>query len=343
MNYDLGDLSNPEKLIDSIDVSGWDVDVLIDIYKKMSLIRKVEDEIAQLVSSGEVKCPSHLCVGQEAIAVGVSHHLRNTDRVFGTHRSHSHYLALGAEPKSLFAEVLGRRDGCSKGMGGSMHLFGGKHGFLGSVPIVGGTVPIAVGAGLAAKKDGRGDVGVSYFGDGACEEGVVHEAFNFAAIYEIPVLFVCENNLFASHMDIHLRQPSDRMSRFAEANRISVETVDGNDVLAVANATEKLLEKSRNGDSPGFLEVVTYRWKGHVGAADDVDVGVLRKKNDIKAWKKRDPIKRLRQGLVEQRKMDDSEFNAMDQQIAKDIAGAINEAKRSPYPEQNDLLDYVYA
>ncbi|MBL4608645.1 MAG: thiamine pyrophosphate-dependent dehydrogenase E1 component subunit alpha [Pseudomonadales bacterium] len=309
----------------------------------MRLIRNVEDEIARLINSGEVKCPSHLCVGQEAIAVGVSYHLRNTDRVFGTHRSHSHYLALGGEPKSLFAEVLGRRDGCSKGMGGSMHLFGGKHGFLGSVPIVGGTVPIAVGAGLAAKKDGHGDVGVSYFGDGACEEGVVHEAFNLAAIYEIPVLFVCENNLFASHMDIHLRQPSDRMSRFAEANRINVQTVDGNDVLAVAKATETLLEKSRKGNGPGFLEVVTYRWKGHVGAADDVDVGVLRKEKDIIAWKKRDPIQRLRQGLVNQRKMDDSEFNAMDREISKDLMRAINEAKKSPYPEQNDLLDYVYA
>ena len=180
----------------------------------MITIRTAEERLGELVENGDVVCPAHLAVGQEAIPVGVSHYLRPTDRVFGGHRSHGHYLGLGGGLYQLFAEVLGRSDGCSGGMGGSMHLYAPDVGFMGSVPIVAATVPIAVGAGLAAKKDGANAVAVTYFGDGAVEEGVIHESLNLAAHMKLPVLFVCENNFYASHMDIRQRQPGDRTARF---------------------------------------------------------------------------------------------------------------------------------
>ncbi len=180
----------------------------------MLQIRVVEEEIGRLVERSLARAPCHLGIGQEAVAVGVSHSLTAADRVFGAHRSHSHYLALGGSTYKLLAEVLGKADGTSKGMGGSMHLYGEEVGFMGSVPLVGATIPLAVGAAIAAKMDGRGAIGVTYFGDGATEEGVFHESMNLAAAMRLPVLFVCENNLFSSHLYITQRQPSDRIARY---------------------------------------------------------------------------------------------------------------------------------
>ena len=173
-----------------------------------------------------------------------------------------------------------------------MHLYGPQVGFLGSVPIVGASVPIAVGAALAAKMDGKGDVAVSYFGDGAVEEGSVQESLNLAAIMKLPVLFVCENNLFASHMHIRLRQVGDSTARFAQAHGIPATVVDGNDVVAVAAAAGEMIQRARSGEGPAYLEAVTYRWRGHVGPREDMDVGVKRSQ-DLVLWKGRDPIGRL--------------------------------------------------
>jgi pyruvate dehydrogenase E1 component alpha subunit len=184
----------------------------------------------------------------------------------------------------LFAEVLGKVTGFSKGMGGSMHLYDQPNGFYGSVPIVAGTISLAVGAAMAAKMQGTDDVGVAYIGDGAVEEGVVHESFNLAKIQNAPMLFVIENNLFASHMHISLRQPSDMISRFAIANEIPHKVIDGNDVVEVFNSAKELISDMRAGKGPRFLELVTYRWYGHVDWRDDVDVGVERSLDDIDNW-----------------------------------------------------------
>ncbi len=173
-----------------IAIDGADLEVLIEQLRAMLVIRKAEEKIGDMVTAGKIRCPAHLGIGQEAIAVGVSSPLRPSDRVFGAHRSHSHFLALGGSVDGLFAEVLGRATGSSKGMGGSMHLFDQAVGFLGSVPIVGASVPVATGAALAAKMDGRGDVAVSYFGDGAMEEGALHESLNLAMALQLPVIFV---------------------------------------------------------------------------------------------------------------------------------------------------------
>lgn len=338
----LGDLADPRQFRDAINLHNESTEVLLQDLQTMLRIRKVEYAIAALVRSGEAKCPCHLAVGQEAISVGIARHVRKTDRCFGNHRSHGHYLALGGSIGPLMAEILGKASGCSKGMGGSMHLFGGEFGFMGSVPIVAGTVPVAAGAALAAKFSGQGDVAVAYFGDGACEEGVVHETLNMAATMLLPVLFVVENNLFSSHLDLHLRQPATSMSRFAEAHCISSEVVDGNDVVGVALAAGKLIARMRSGAGPGLLEAVTYRWLGHVGANEDIDVGVNRSLAELNAWKERDPIHRLEKSLVRARGVAQGRLQNIRAEIDDQVAKAVKDARAAEYPDASALLEMVY-
>ena len=339
----LGALADPTQYRDPVVIGDRDSENLRAKLRDMLTIRFAEEEIGKLVERGEARCPCHLGIGQEAIAVGVSESLRPTDRVFGTHRSHSHYLALGGEVYALFAEVLGRATGCSFGRGGSMHIFGEDIGFYGSVPIVSATIPIALGAALAAQKDGQGALAVSYFGDGSAEEGVFHESLNLAALWSLPILFVCENNLYSSHLDIKLRQPSDTIARFAQANGIPFHIVDGNDVVTVAATARELIERARCGEGPGFLEAVTYRWRGHVGPKEDIDVGLRRKEDDLKAWKKRDPIERLVKALVARGDINWDDFDDMVSERRAEVRAALKRARAAPYPDPGTLVDYVYA
>ena len=228
------ELFDATALHEPINIDGFSPDKLLFFLKSLKTIRFAEVLIADKRQAGLIGGPVHLGVGQEAIPVGVSNYLTSSDRVFGAHRSHSHILALGSSIHKLFAEILGKDTGFSRGMGGSMHLWDKPNGFYGSVPIVSGTVSIAVGAALAAKLQKTSDIAVAYFGDGAIEEGVVHESLNLAKILNLPILFVVENNLFASHMHISLRQPTTSVSRFAEANSIPFSIVDGNDVCSIA-------------------------------------------------------------------------------------------------------------
>ena len=285
----------------------------------------------------------HLGAGQEAIAVGVAQNLQSTDRVFGAHRSHSHLLALNPDFYKLFAEVLGKSTGFSKGMGGSMHLYDQPNGFYGSVPIVAGTVALAVGAAMAAKMQNTDDVGVAYIGDGAVEEGVVHESFNLAKMQNAPILFVIENNLFASHMHISLRQPSDTISRFAVANEIPYKLVDGNDVVAVYRAAQEQIADIRAGDGPRLLELVTYRWYGHVDWRDDVDVGLDRSLDDIENWKARDPIVRLSQSMISAGMWTKDEELSLCVEVDRNIIEAWDKATSDPFPETDATLKYVFS
>ena len=343
VNHDLGTLADPAHFNARIDLDNQPTESLLEALRSMLLIRFAEEAVAELSISGEAKCPCHLGIGQEAVAVGISQHLRSSDRVFGGHRSHSHYLALGASLEKMMAEILGKATGASKGMGGSMHLHAPEAGFHGSVPIVAATIPIAAGAALAAKMDGKGDVAVAYFGDGACEEGVLHETLNMAAVMRLPCIFVAENNLYSSHLDIGLRQPANSVARFAAANEIRTEVVDGNDIVAVNKAAELLIDAARRGEGPGFLEAVTFRWRGHVGPHEDIDVGVQRAPEVLAAWKKRDPVARLWQALVADRNLDTSLFAAMETEIRADISAAVESARAAPYPPESALLDLVYA
>jgi len=243
----------------------------------------------------------------------------------------------------LLAEVLGRADGCSHGMGGSMHLQDLSCGFFGSVPIVAGTIPIAVGAALAAKMDGSNDIAVAFFGDGACEEGVLHESLNLAAIYGLPVLFMCENNQYSSHLDIALRQPSDRISRYADAHRIQAQVVDGNDVTAVARAADRLVADARRNCQPVFLEAITYRWRGHVGPKEDLDVGVRRSMDHLAAWKRRDPVRRLEEALVTAHLATPAQLAQLEREVRAQVREEAARALKAPWPADSSLLDFVYA
>lgn len=326
-----------------LDVEKNDIDFLISALKRMILIRRVENQIAIARKNGLIKGPVHLGVGQEAIAVGVSEHLFSSDRVFGAHRSHAHLLALNPDFYKLFSEVLGKITGFSKGMGGSMHLWDQPSGFYGSVPIVSGTVSLAVGAAMAAKFQKTNDIALVYLGDGAIEEGVVHESLNLARIQNAPVIFVVENNLFASHMHISLRQPSNMTSRFAIANHIPYRVVDGNNIIEVSKAAEKLISDSRSGFGPGFLELVTYRWYGHVDWRDDIDVGVKRTLSDVNNWKARDPISRLSKALIAAEKWTKDQEDAFIDNLDIDINIAWEKSMNDPYPQKESLIKSVYS
>lgn len=337
----VGDLADPNHYTEPLNLGDADSKTLLRQLRMMLLIRYVEERIGDMIVANKVICPCHLGIGQEAIAVGVAESLRKTDRVFGAHRSHPHYLALGGNVYELFAEVLGRVTGCSKGMGGSMHLRDLKNGFIGSVPIVSGTIPLAIGAALAAKKDGCGGMAVCFFGDGASEEGSLHECLNFAANFKLPILFVCENNFFSSHLHIDLRQPANSISRFAEAHRVPHKIVDGNDVVAIERVARAMIDRARTENTPSFLEAVTYRWRGHVGPREDLDVGVKRSEA-LFAWKHRDPIRRLSEALEKAGSLTSREFNRMREDVLAQVDQEWHQAEEAPFPEKSALLDCVY-
>ncbi len=340
---DLGPLTDPSAFHHPVDPTPLGPERSETMLRSMLRIRLAEQKLAANKRDRVIGGPVHLGVGQEAIAVGVSSTLRPSDRVFGAHRSHSHLLALGADLRRFFAEVLGRDTGLSRGMGGSQHLWDQSTGFYGSVPIVAGTVPLAVGAALAAKMQQTGDVAVAYFGDGACEEGVVHESLNLARTLGAPVVFVVENNLFASHMHISLRQPTESTARFAVANDVPHAVVDGNDVAAVSVAAAEMAERGRSYGGPGFLEAVTYRWYGHVDWREDIDVGVNRSQDDVHNWRRRDPVKRLFEGMLSEGYCSPDLLEVVTDELADAVDAAWDQALDDPYPESSALMDRVYS
>ena len=337
------DLINPKKFQEPLDVSNYDNNFLLSLLERMMLIRASEEKLAKERENGIIGGPVHLSAGQEAMAVGVCKNLSSDDRVFGAHRSHSHILSLNPSSYKLFAEVLGKETGFSKGMGGSMHLIDKDSGFYGSVPIVSGTVPLAVGAGFDAYRSGKKHVGVAFIGDGAVEEGIVHESLNLARVLPSPTLFVVENNLFSSHMHISLRQPLVSTARFAAVNDIENEVVDGNNVLQVYESTKKLLESSSKEGKPAFIEGFTFRQYGHVDWRKDIDVGVSRSQNDIDDWLQRDPIRRLYLGMKDFSLISSEDLDDMANNLNEKIESAWKDALQDPYPSEDKLLSRVYS
>lgn len=313
----------------------------IVLLKKMITIRIAEEIISDNVKNGLIKCPCHLAIGQEAIPVAVSKFLNSNDRVYGNHRSHGHYLSLTMDTYGLFAEILGKETGCSKGMGGSMHIVGETHGFGGSVPIVSATIPVAVGAGLAMKLSSNQSVSISYFGDGTSEEGVLHESLNIASYYSLPVIFICENNLFSSHMHISERQKFDSIARFADAHGIDSSVVDGNNIESLLNTSKRAIDIARSKRKPFFIEAVTYRWKGHVGHDDNIDVG-LQRKEDLEPWKQKDPIARLKNSLISKNVILEEDFESFNSSIRYKLTKEFNKAVSDPFPDKKQLLETVY-
>ena len=338
---DLGALAEPGNLHESIDLGDTPPELLQTFLSMMVQIRCAEEKIGDEVSEGKIQCPCHLVIGQEAVPTALAPHIRSGDKVFGAHRSHAHYLALGGDLYKLFAEIQGKDDGCSRGMGGSMHLIDKANQLYGTVPIVGATIPIATGAGIAAKMSEKGEVAVSFFGDGAAEEGALHESLNLAASMKLPVIFFCENNLFSSHLHISLRQPSDSIARFAHGHHIPSITLDGNDVVALYRASQTAVEICRRGDGPVFIEAVTYRWRGHVGPREDVDVGVKRE-DDLGKWKKRDPIARLQRAMEAAGPLDSNHLDSLWDQHRSEVEEAWQKASNASFPADNELLNRVY-
>lgn len=310
----------------------------IACWEKMILIRQAEETIAGMVEAGEVRCPCHLCIGQEAVAVGVCAALEAQDTIWGGHRSHGHYLAKGGSLEGLFAEVLLRVTGCSNGRGGSMHLFAPEVGILGTVPIVAGTVPLAAGAAFAYKTRDEKNVAVAFLGDGSMEEGHVHEAMNLASLYQLPVLFVCENNLYSSHLHWSERRVADNLSCAGELHSIAGERVDGNDVTAVYDSVRWAVARARRGEGPSLLECRTFRWRGHVGASYDQDVGVQRR-GELADWMRRDPIQALTERLREEGVNDLTERERV---IADRIRHALAEARRAAHPRPERVTEFVW-
>lgn len=315
--------------------------VALQSYLKMFLIREAELRIGSEFRKKTFQTPIHLAIGQEAISVGVSNCLLSTDAVFGNHRSHGHYLALGGSLKKLFSEILGKADGCSGGKGGSMHIKSPEHGLIGTMPIVASTIPIAVGAALALKNRNSSSIGVAFFGDGATEEGVFHESLNLASNLGLPVLFVCENNQFSSHLHISERQQSNETARFAKANNIAYKVVDGNSLEAVQGATAELLKDVRLHRKPAYLEANTYRLYGHVGGEIDETIG-LNRESDLKVWSLKDPLKLLRSSLLSSSDISEESMKQLENVIQLQVDETWQEAVLESYPLADSLLHGIY-
>jgi acetoin:2,6-dichlorophenolindophenol oxidoreductase subunit alpha len=311
------------------------------MYRDMLRIRRLEEALADAITAGEISTPTHLCIGQEAVAVGVCHALRPADIVFGNHRSHGHFLAKGGGMAALAAEVFGRATGCSRGRGGSMHLIDPEAGVLGTVPIVAGTVPLAVGAALAAQLRDEDRVTVAFFGDGALEEGVTHESLNLAAQRALAVVFVCENNFYASHLHLLERRAQDNIPDAGPAHGLPSARVDGNDVVEVRGAAAAAVQAARAGRGPTLLECRTFRWRGHVGPALDLEVGSGRA-SEIQGWLDRDPIALLAQRLLDSGEATQEGLNAIAENATREVAAALAAARSAPWPDPEGLIDDVY-
>jgi TPP-dependent pyruvate/acetoin dehydrogenase alpha subunit len=311
------------------------------MYRTMVRVRLFEERVAQLVEAREIRTPCHLYIGQEAIAAGVCAALEPRDYVWGGHRSHGHYLSKGGDLRAMMAELYGKATGCSEGRGGSMHLVAPEVGILGTVPLVAATIPLAVGAGLAAKLRRDERVSVAFFGDGATEEGHFHESLNLAALFRLPVVFVCENNFYASHLQLFERRVADNILASADVAGAAAIRLDGNDVEAVHSATREAVDRARRGGGPTLLECRTYRWRGHVGPSWDMDVGVKRK-DELNQWLPKDPIARTR-GRLLQAGVSDDDCDGLVRAAAAEVEDAVRFARESPYPGDAELTKHVWA
>jgi len=314
---------------------------LIHLYKLMMRIRRFEEKIVSVYGNQDMKTPVHLYIGQEAVAAGVCANLRKEDYVFSTHRSHGHYLAKGGDMKGLMAELYGRKSGCCRGKGGSMHVVDPEVGVCGSTAIVGGNIPLSVGAALASVMQKRKRVAVSFFGDGAVDEGAFHESLSFAALKTLPVVFVCENNFYATHSHQSKRQPHDHIHKLAKYYLMPGVRVDGNDVLKVFRTAHEAIGRARAGNGPTLMECRTYRWKGHVGPDCDINLG-YRKQEELDRWMRKCPVRRFEKKLLSVSVLEKTHVDKMTREIDREVHDAYLFGKTSPDPDASELLEDVW-
>jgi pyruvate dehydrogenase E1 component alpha subunit len=310
----------------------------------MLRIRLAEESLVGPIERGEIKTPVHLYTGEEGIAAGVCSVLVKEDYIFGNHRSHGHYLAKGGDMGRMIAEIYGKETGCSRGRGGSMHLIDPENGVMGIVPIVAGTISLALGAALAIKIKNEKKVVVSFFGDGATGEGVLYESMNFAALKKLPIIFACENNLYSTHLPIREIRKNENISESAVPFGIKSLRVDGNNVLEVYEESEKAVALCREGEGPVFIEFLTYRLRGHVGPDDNIQGSHtdIRPTDEIEKWLKKDPIKYLENILMSDKYCSENDLSIIHDEIVKEVEKATSFALMSNYPNPSELLKYVY-
>ena len=317
-------------------------DWLRGLFRSMLRIRRIEEEIERRYHQDQMKTPIHLVIGQEATSVGACAALRTTDLLYSSHRTHGNYLAKGGDLKAMLSEMHCRANGCAGSRGGSMHLIDKRVGLAGTSAIVGGAVPIAVGAALAAQMKREDRVVMVFLGDATTEEGVASESLNFAALKKVPVIFFCENNFYSVQSPLSTRQPPRDLHRWAATYQMPSVAVDGVNVLAVYDAAAAAVARARSGGGPTFIEAPVYRLRAHGGAGDDSHTG-YRDVAEREHWEPYDPVSLFEHFLKNTKLLDGDAVAAMEQQLTTEIAEAFDFALNSPNPKEEDLSRHVYA
>jgi acetoin:2,6-dichlorophenolindophenol oxidoreductase subunit alpha len=312
---------------------------LAALLRRMWLIRAFEEKASALYAERKIVGLLHLGIGQEAVAVGVCSLLRSNDLVYGSHRSHGHAIAKGADVNRLMAELAGRATGYCGGKGGSMHIVAKECGFITATGVVGGTIPLAVGAAFAAKERRQGRVAVVFFGDGAGQVGPFHESLNIASLWQLPVIFVCENNGYAEFTPLSAHTKVERLAQHAKTYGIPAATVDGNDLFAVREAMENAVEKCRAGKGPVFIECLTHRMRGHY----EGDPGKYRELSQLAEWQKKDPIARLARAVKNKMTITDKQIEAIEREARDRVDKAVEFALSSPWPDADEVATQVTA
>jgi len=318
--------------------TGIEKETLVTMYRKMLEIRRFEEKVWHLFGRNLIPGTLHLYIGEEAVAVGVCANLKIDDYITSTHRGHGHCIAKGADLKKTMAEILGKKTGYCKGKGGSMHVADAALGNLGATAVVGSAIPIAVGAALSCQLRGTKQVVACFFGDGASNNGTFHEALNMAAIWRLPVLFVCENNLYAMGTRISNVTAIENIADRASAYGMPGVIVDGNDVIEVYRAAKEAVDRARNGGGPTLIECKTYRHKGH----SRFDPAKYRPPDEVEEWMKKDPILRFRNTLIEEGVLTEKQADEIDRQITETVEEAAQFAVKSPYPQPEEALEDVF-
>ena len=314
-----------------------------DQFFQMLRIRKVELKISELYPEEEMRCPVHLSVGQEAVAVGVCSALQKKDIALSAHRSHAHYLAKGGDLKSMLAELYGKKTGCAEGKGGSMHLIDLEAGLIAAVPIVGSTIPIAVGSAWGNMMQDKSVTTAVFFGEGAAETGVFHESLGFASLHNMPMIFVCENNLYSVYSSLEVRQSNKRNNiKIAEGHGIVSLKGEGNDVSSVYGVIKESISIIKKQKGPVYVEFDTYRWLEHCGPNDD-DHLRYRKDKEVKKWKINCPIEKTKDYLLNNKLADEKEIQTVSQELDDEIEEAFEFAKTSPFLDKKHLYTSIYS
>lgn len=317
-----------------------DIELLLNMYKMMVKIRKFEESTAKLARRRRILGFVHPYIGEEAVAVGACSNLRKDDFITSTHRGHGHIIAKGGDIKGMMAELWGKETGICRGLGGSMHIADTDLGILGANGIVGGGIPISVGAGLSAAYRETDQVTICFFGDGASNQGTFHESLNLAALWKLPVIFLCENNSYAFHTPQKVHQSIKDVAVRAQGYDVPSEIVDGMDVIEVYKAVNRAVQRARKGEGPTLVECKTYRFKGHV--SQEPDAGLYRTKDELAEWKKRDPVELLKKQLLEEHQVTEEELAGIEDSITGEVKEAVDFAKKSPFPKPESALEGLF-